>query len=174
MARCVVSPQGYALHNDKQRRDLEREVSILCSIQHDAIIRVRAVVEDVTQARQVVPMLYLEFPYCSGGNLSQWLARSEDRRHPWDLQSIARQLLCAVMHLHDRGIIHKDIKPGNLLVHGDGRLLLADFDLSRETTQAQVTATTRTLAGTPGFVAPEVQVRKGFGVLVLVILDTPH
>lgn len=50
-------------------------------------------------------------------------------------QSIARQLLCAVMHLHDRGILHKDIKPANILLHADGRLMLADFDLSRDTSQ---------------------------------------
>lgn len=133
-------------------------MSILCSLQHDAIIRARAVVEDLSQARQAVPMLYLEFPYCSGGNLSQWLARQAGRHQPWDLQAVARQLLCAVMYLHDRGIIHKDIKPGNLLVHADGRLLLSDFDLSRDTQAAVSNNSTKTFAGTSGYVAPEVQV----------------
>jgi len=66
------------------------------------------------------------------------------------------------MYLHDRGIIHKDIKPGNILVHGDGRILLADFDLSRDTTLASVSISTRTGgAGTLGYIAPEVQVRGG-------------
>lgn len=62
------------------------------------------------------------------------------------------------MYLHDRGIIHKDIKPGNILVHGDGRVLLSDFDLSRDATNAAASLSTRTGAGTLGYLAPEVQV----------------
>lgn len=78
--------QGYALHNEKQLRDLEREMAILGSIQHDGIISVRALVEEepLSKGRQAVPMLYLEFPYCSGGNLNTWLAAAP--RAPWDLQ----------------------------------------------------------------------------------------
>lgn len=148
------------MHNERQRAALEREVMILCSLHHDAIIQVRALVEDSSQAHShAVPMLYLEFPYCSGGNLMQWLSSHiEKRSNLWELQSLARQLLCAIMYLHDRGIIHKDIKPGNLLIHGDGRLLLADFDLSRETGGVGATVTTVNGGGTPGFIAPEVQV----------------
>jgi serine/threonine protein kinase len=146
------------MHNDKHRRDLERELSILCSIQHDAIISVRALVDEAgANMQQVVPTLFLEFPYCSGGNLGQWLSRS-GKRTPWDLQSIARQLFCAVIHLHDRGIIHKDIKPGNILVHGDGRILLSDFDLSKDFAKGASITTSRHLEGTLGYLAPEVQV----------------
>lgn len=110
-------------------------------------------------------MIYLEFPYCEGGNLDQWLDERVGKGKdgppppPWELQAIGRQLLCAVMYLHERGVIHKDIKPGNILVHADGRVLLSDFDLSRDTTSPMMTSLShRAGGGTLGYLAPEIQV----------------
>ena len=49
--------------------------------------------------------IFIEYPYCRGGNLSQWL-RAVPRK-PWELQSIARQILYGLMYLHDHGVVHK-------------------------------------------------------------------
>ena len=81
--------------------------------------------------------IYVEYPYFQGGNLGEWLRKEKDKdggreRKPWELQGIARQLLHGLLYLHDHGIIHKDIKPSNVLMHDDGRLVLADFELSKQ------------------------------------------
>eukprot|EP00903_Cladosiphon_okamuranus_P007175 g6967.t1 len=189
----TVVLKGYALVNALQRHSLERELHILDRVRHGAIIRAGAIVEDDAGSDNPIPMLYIEFPYCAQGNLRQWLQARP--RPPWELQGAFRQVMCAVMHLHDVGVIHKDIKPGNILVHADGRFLLADFDVSKDTLGANATGagagglrgpdgggdsgsgniipmaagmggyrgemeaeTTRTsLAGTSGFMAPEVE-----------------
>jgi serine/threonine protein kinase len=61
-------------------------MAILGSIRHDGIISVKALVEEEphSKGRQAVPMLYLHFPYCSGGNLITWMKQAN--RAPWDLQ----------------------------------------------------------------------------------------
>ncbi|CAN0280729.1 unnamed protein product, partial [Discosporangium mesarthrocarpum] len=110
----TVVLKGYALVSALQRKGLERELGILWRIKHDAIIRAEAIVEDLG-AELPVPMLYIQ------------------ERPAWEMQSAFRQMMCAVLYLHDRGVIHKDIKPGNILVHADGRFLLADFDVSKDT-----------------------------------------
>eukprot|EP00752_Nemacystus_decipiens_P001338 g1328.t1 len=127
----TVVLKGYALVNALQRHSLERELHILDRVRHGAIIRAGAIVEDDGGSDNPIPMLYIEFPYCAQGNLRQWLQARP--RQPWELQEAFRQVMCAVMHLHDVGVIHKDIKPGNVLVHADGRFLLADFDVSKDT-----------------------------------------
>ncbi|CAN0416998.1 unnamed protein product, partial [Phaeothamnion confervicola] len=141
--------KGYALVNDRQRRNLERELRILSRVRHDAVIRAAAVVDDA-DSTSPVPMLYIEFPFCAGGNLRDWVATAP--RAPWELRDAFRQALCGAMHLHDRGIVHKDIKPGNILVHADGRVMLADFDISRDIVPPRPIR-----AGTAGFMAPEVE-----------------
>ncbi|CAN0447491.1 unnamed protein product, partial [Ectocarpus sp. 12 AP-2014] len=135
----TVVLKGYALVNALQRRSLERELHILDRVRHGAIIRAGAIVEDDGGNENPIPMLYIEFPYCAQGNLRQW--QQARPRQPWELQEAFRQVMCAVMHLHDSGVIHKDIKPGNILVHADGRFLLADFDVSKDTLGSKGSAT---------------------------------
>jgi serine/threonine-protein kinase len=64
--------------------------------------------------------------------------------------SYASQLLAGLAHAHDRGLIHRDVKPENLIVFADGRLRLCDFGLA--TPQHRVSSGT---SGTVGYLAPE-------------------
>ena len=83
--------------------------------------------------------VYVEYPHFEGGNLAEWLERGNQggkdgkkEVKPWVMQGIARQLLYGLLYLHDNGVIHKNIKPSNVLMHEDGRLVLADFELSKQ------------------------------------------
>jgi serine/threonine protein kinase len=67
--------------------------------------------------------------------------------------AIGVALADALEHAHQRGVIHCDIKPENVLLDADGRPLLGDFSIARVIADARTTAHNR---GTPYFIAPEV------------------
>ena len=70
------------------------------------------------------------------------------------LLQAALQLAQGIRALHERGILHRDIKPGNVLVTSDGRVRLLDFGLVRESDRGAINGIS--LAGTPPYMAPEV------------------
>lgn len=99
--------KGFLMGEGDQRRGLERELSILGRLKSDYIIAPRAIVEGsgLYESPYFQVSVFIEYPYFSGGNLALWL--KQQSRKPWELQSVARQLLYALMYLHDHGVIHK-------------------------------------------------------------------
>ena len=75
---------------------------------------------------------------------------------PWfvTIATLFAELADALAHAHAHGIVHRDVKPGNVLVRGDGRVALADFGLAKEADRPSMTRT-GTFAGTPQYMAPE-------------------
>jgi eukaryotic-like serine/threonine-protein kinase len=94
---------------------------------------------------------YLVMEYVPGGDLAEHLSRGE----PVDVERLARGLLSAVAHIHAAGVLHRDIKPQNLLISPDGAARLTDFGIALP---EDATALTRTghLLGTARYIAPEV------------------
>lgn len=100
---------------------------------------------------------FLVLEYLSGGTLQQMLAslRSVDRGLP--LASAIRwtsEMSAALGHAHRKGIIHRDVKPGNVMFDEEGRVKLTDFGLAKLGEGADVTGTGETL-GTPAYMSPE-------------------
>lgn len=150
----TVVLKGFIVHEVHQRDGLERELSILGRLKNDCIISPQAIVQGNSVFENHSHLaIFIQYPYYSGGNLSSWLNAQE--RKPWDLQSIERQLLYGLLYLHDHGVIHKDIKPSNVLLHEDGRIVLTDFELSKEALNEDVSLTIR--SGSRGFMAPEIE-----------------
>ncbi len=90
---------------------------------------------------------WLAMPFCEGGTVAM--------HPPADWESLARilhQTLEALAHAHARGVLHRDVKAANLLLDGDGNVLLADFGLSRSPFDERECPVR---GGTPGYVAPE-------------------
>lgn len=101
--------KGFVMHNNEQRKGMDREIEILGRLKSDLVIHPQAIVDASSDASDPTLQitLFIEYPYYSRGNLLMWLKQEE--RKPWELQAIARQILFAIMYLHDHGIVHKVI-----------------------------------------------------------------
>ncbi len=107
---------------------------------------------------------YLVMPQMSGGSLRD-LLRTRRTLPPQETVALLAPILQALQYAHDRGLIHRDIKPGNILFKADGTPMLADFGLVKVTSIStnDVTAilsettsmTGHAIAGTPDYMAPE-------------------
>ena len=123
-----------------------REVRALVSLHHPAIVEVRDM-----GTHQGLPFLVLE--YLSGGTLA---ARASRERIPDDeIRSLCADLLEGLAYAQGRGIVHRDVKPENVLLSEAGEAKLADFGLAQVAGTQKVTAT-GLVVGTPQFMAPEV------------------
>src|SRR6266852_4506490 len=98
-------------------------------------------------------MAYLTMPLIRGGTLRDILNRGPlDTVTAW---RYLREIGDGLQHAHDAGIVHRDLKPTNVLIHSDGRAMLADFGLARGAGQPTHLTTIGLAIGTPGYMAPE-------------------
>ncbi len=96
---------------------------------------------------------YLTMPLIRGGTLRDVMKRGPlDTLTAW---RYLREIGDGLQHAHDAGIVHRDLKPTNVLIHADGRALLADFGLARGAGQPTHLTTIGLAIGTPGYMAPE-------------------
>jgi serine/threonine protein kinase len=103
-------------------------------------------------ARLSVPHDGIENPavllaYAPGSRLSEWR-----KDHPNQVLGVFRQLLEALAHMHSRNLVHRDVKPDNLMVDGTGEARLVDFDLSGPQSER---FSHRVRLGTIAYIAPE-------------------
>lgn len=113
-------------------------------------------------------MAYIVMPYLSDGSLANFLLPGA-RLSVEQVVSYLDQAASALDYAHQHAIVHRDVKPSNLLLHPDGRVLLADFGIARPLNAADLPAVTSVFEGgdltvtgaamgTPEYMAPE-QVR---------------
>ena len=128
------------------------EANILKQANHPFIINLHF-------AFQTPHYLYLALDYCSGKDLSFHLAREVAFSESESRFYIA-ELLLAIEHLHNKKIIYRDLKPENILLDGEGHIKLADFGLSKQTTENDKT---KSFCGSPAYLSPEMLSQKGVG-----------
>lgn len=124
-----------------------REGRIAARLLHPHAIAVFDVVQDAER-----PCLIME--YLPSTSLSDLLARGE-RLPPAMIATIGSQIASALAAAHQRGIVHRDVKPANVLLAEDGSAKITDFGISRAVGDVTLTAT-GIVAGTPAYFAPEV------------------
>jgi len=98
-------------------------------------------------------IMYLVMEYVEGDALSRTLSRV-GRLTPARTMALVAQAADALQAAHDKGIVHRDVKPGNLLVRPNGTLVLTDFGIARSAMAAQLTAAGSVL-GTASYLSPE-------------------
>jgi serine/threonine protein kinase len=124
----------------------EREARIAAGLDHSNIVPVYSV-------EQVGRFHYFTMKYVSGKPLDQVLA---DKPLPTDeARRILTEAAAGLGHAHQRGVIHRDIKPPNLMLDDSGRVLITDFGISKAL-QAEIQYTsTGQMVGTPNYLSPE-------------------
>ncbi len=82
------------------------------------------------------------------------IVRTRGKMQPLDVVRLAKQAAAGLAAAHRAGIVHRDVKPSNLIVDGRGHLKLVDFGIARMESGSQLT-NAAALMGTPGYMAPE-------------------
>lgn len=157
-----------SLYDMRRRSKLNRlhaECDILLSTQHPFIMQLHAVFADERN-------YYLIMEFCQGGDLAGLLRRQPGRRFPERVAlQYASEVLSALEYLHFHGILYRDLKTENVLIHADGHLRLTDFDLSKQFANVlfapqddldqsapfstRIAEQSQSLVGTPEYLSPE-------------------
>jgi eukaryotic-like serine/threonine-protein kinase len=122
------------------------EARTMATINHSGVVRIYDFGNDDKVA-------YLIMEYIEGEALSRTLNRV-GRLTPARTMSLIAQAADALHEAHEKGIVHRDVKPGNLLVRPNGTLVLTDFGIARSAAAAQLTVAGAVL-GTASYLAPE-------------------
>ena len=133
----------------REAQRFDQEAAILAGLVHPAIVRYIAHGVADSGAR------YIAMEWMDGEDLAARLEREQPTIA--ETVAIARRTAEALAHAHARGIVHRDIKPGNLFLPGGAieRLKVLDFGIARLTSGARKLTRTGSVIGTPGYMAPE-------------------
>ncbi|KAI9017574.1 kinase-like domain-containing protein, partial [Gaertneriomyces semiglobifer] len=149
--------------SDARRRmidALHREITLLKDLDHENIVRYLGYDVDGN-----VMNVFLE--YVSGGSIASSMATMGRFEEPL-VRSLTYQILCGLEYLHERCIIHRDIKGGNILLDDNGIAKISDFGISKknEYKMAYRFNSRMSLKGTVHWMAPEVIKAKGYSAKV--------
>jgi eukaryotic-like serine/threonine-protein kinase len=124
-----------------------REAKAMARLNHPHVVA-------VFESGEAGGLPYLVMEYVDGVTLRD--AMRERKLTPAEALAIVPQVCDALEYAHGQGIVHRDVKPENILIGRDGRVKIADFGLAKVTDPAGVSLTgTRQAMGTPHYMAPE-------------------
>jgi eukaryotic-like serine/threonine-protein kinase len=129
------------------RRRFEREARVAARLNHPGLVGIYDF-----SAESERPYLVMEL--VRGDMLAERIAAG--RTGELDLVALARELLGALAHIHAAGVVHRDVKPANVLIGADGRARLTDFGIARPKDATALTQTGQVI-GTRSYMAPELQ-----------------
>lgn len=132
---------------DGERRFRE-EAQILANLRHPGLVAVHDFAVEDGRA-------YLVMELVDGPTLAQELER--ERYDATAATQVGLELARVLAYVHDEGVVHRDVKPSNILIESDGRVRLTDFGISRLIGASGLTSADATV-GTAGYISPE-QVR---------------
>ncbi len=122
-----------------------REIKVTASLEHPNIAGLRTALRIENQMAMVVE-------YVEGSTLDKLMKAG--RLPLGQVIDVAHQALAALAYAHSRGVVHRDIKPGNIMLTADGRVKLMDFGIARMTSDRQLTKTGQ-LVGSLYYMSPE-------------------
>ncbi|XP_032382146.1 serine/threonine-protein kinase Nek1 isoform X5 [Etheostoma spectabile] len=144
----VIKEIGISAMPSKERQESRKEVAVLANMSHPNIVQYKESFEEGG-------CLYIVMDYCEGGDLfkkinsQKGVLFSEEQILDWFVQ-----ICLALKHVHDRKILHRDIKSQNIFLTKAGTVQLGDFGIARVLNSTVELA--RTCIGTPYYLSPEI------------------
>src|SRR5215813_12875288 len=147
--RIVALKRILSYHADSQDTLMRfrREAEAAANLDHPNILPIY----EVSDSDEGLPFFSMKF--ASGGSLLESApALRNDPRHAVGLMA---KVAGAVQYAHEQGILHRDLKPGNILLDGHGEPMVSDFGLAKWLEPTGRSTRTPSIFGTPGYIAPE-------------------
>ena len=152
----VLHPHLGALVDTERFR---REVETAAGLSHPHILPLH-------DSGEAGGLLYYVMPYVAGESLRERLRRTGGPLRVADVLRVVGEIADALDHAHRRGVVHRDVKPENILLDEDGHAVVADFGIARALRRATPRATRRpatpptltqtgAFVGTPAYMSPE-------------------
>ena len=153
----ILRPESLLIESNRLR--FEREAQLAANLNHPGIVPVFETGIDG-------PIRFIVFGFVPGIDLATWLSTLEQALPIRVVTSLLEHITDAVAHAHRHGILHRDLKPGNLLIHQTSdapvapsdlaaHVIVADFGLAIELDGASRLTGTGAMVGTPVYTAPE-------------------
>ena len=131
--------------DEEQASRFIREAKLVAALAHPHIIPVYDVGQNHGQ-------IYMSMEYLSGGDLAQWIKCG---LVPEEILKIVAEISQALQFSHDKGVVHRDIKPDNIMFREDNSAVLTDFGIARAQTDNSHLTQENTVLGTPKYMSPE-------------------
>jgi tRNA A-37 threonylcarbamoyl transferase component Bud32 len=128
-----------------------REARLVAKLEHPNIVPIYDYAEHEQQP-------YLVMKYIEGETLKARLARSPLAAD--EITKIVKSVGQALAYAHQQGILHRDVKPSNVMLANDGQIYLADFGLARIAQAGESTLSSDMILGTPQYISPEQAIGK--------------
>ncbi len=139
--------------NPRERARFLKEARVVAGLRHPNIVEIYSIQENDDG-------LFLVFERVPGQTLHERLASGA--LNPADAVALLRQVASALDYAHAQGVVHQDLKPANIMVHGAG-VKVMDFGIARRVQETLSTMSRVEVAGTPAYMSPEQEQGVGVG-----------
>jgi TolB-like protein/predicted Zn-dependent protease/tRNA A-37 threonylcarbamoyl transferase component Bud32 len=149
-SRRIVAVKRILAHQVNSHDTLvrfRREAEAVASLDHPNILPIY----EVSESEEGLP--YFSMKYAMGGSLRA--AAPALRNKPRECVQLMAKVARAIAYAHGKGVLHRDLQPGNILLDENGEPMVSDFGLAKWLDQASDLTRTLETLGTPGYIAPE-------------------
>ena len=138
--------------SDKEKKSINKEVSILKELNHPNILSFKDSFIDEDNYYNIVTN------FCEGGDIYKKIQDHKQKNEYFSEEQILNwmiQLLLGLSYIHNKGIIHRDIKPQNIFIQNKYLICIGDFGIAKIINQAQTQTIGTSIIGTPLYMSPE-------------------